>query len=223
MVRILFQPLEETSRTLFSKLLANKTPSSMATASDMLMTLLRCHVLLGFVFTCFATNYTRTLIDLLVGKEWSTERDAPAVLAVYCMYVPIMGINGVTEAFVQAVASKSDLSRLSYYMVGFSACFMMAGYLFMSVFGLGAIGLVLANMVNLGIRIAYSWHYIKRYFGRNMDIGDWIPRLTTTIAFISAWFITRWSEKAIGWATFQQKLMHIGVGGLTFLTIAAIT
>ncbi|ORY99436.1 Rft protein-domain-containing protein [Syncephalastrum racemosum] len=222
-VRILFQPLEETSRTLFSKLLATKTPSSMATASDMLMTLLRCHVLLGFVFTCFATNYTRTLIDLLVGKEWSTERDAPAVLAIYCMYVPIMGINGVTEAFVQAVASKSDLSRLSYYMVGFSACFMFSGYLFMSLFDMGAIGLVLANMVNLGIRIAYSWHYIKRYFGKNMEIGDWLPRLTTTAAFISAWFLTRWSENAIGWATFQQKIMHIAVSGLAFLAVTALT
>lgn len=227
-MRILFQPLEETTRTLFSKLLGNgeKSKPNMQTAANVLLMTLRGHILLGLLFTCFATNYTATLIDLLVGKEWSMHRNAPAVLSVYCMYVPIMGVNGVTEGFVQAVATKKDLSRLSYYMIGFSACFMIAGYFFMHVLDLGAIGLVLANMVNLSIRIAYSWNYISCYFGDTVSqlrIRNWFPSMMTMAAFIVAWSITRWSEQTIGWDTLQQKAIHIGIGGLCSLIVAGIT
>ncbi|OAD71888.1 hypothetical protein PHYBLDRAFT_98127, partial [Phycomyces blakesleeanus NRRL 1555(-)] len=162
-VRILFQPLEETGRTLFSKVLSvspDQKENSITTVTDVLLVIIRFHVLLGLLFVCFATNYTSTLIDLLVGKEWSTVRNAPQVLSAYCLYVPMMGINGITEAFVQSAASSSDLTRQSYAMIGFSICFMLAGYLWMSVWDFGAIGLVMANMVNVSIRIVYSLHFI---------------------------------------------------------------
>ncbi|KAI8149701.1 Rft protein-domain-containing protein [Fennellomyces sp. T-0311] len=227
-VRILFQPLEEASRTFFSKLLSgnsNKSARSNKTAIDVILLMLRFHVILGLLLICFATNYTATLVDLLVGKEWSTERNAPAVLSAYCMYVPVMGINGITEAFVQAAASKSDLTTLSYYMIIFSACFMASGYLFMSVMELGAIGLVLANMVNLSIRIAYSWSYITRYFGNNpsLKIRHWFPSTVTVAAFVASWAITRWSEETVGWGTFHQKVTHIAIGGMCFLAVAGTT
>ncbi|KAI9261644.1 Rft protein-domain-containing protein [Phascolomyces articulosus] len=239
-VRILFQPLEEASRTFFSKLLATKNTRNTKTAKDVILLMLRFHVMLGLLFICFATNYTATLIDLLVGKEWSTERNAPGVLSAYCLYVPIMGINGVTEAFVQAAASKNDLTILSYYMIVFSTCFMASGYLFMSVLDMGAIGLVLANMVNLSIRIAYSWNYIRRYFQNNskkdendggnhhrqqqpLEIRQWFPSTVTIAAFVGSWAITRWSEETIGWETFYQKMTHITIGGLCFLGVAGTT
>ncbi|KAI7856262.1 Rft protein-domain-containing protein [Circinella umbellata] len=236
-VRILFQPLEEASRTFFSKLLTTKNTRNTQTAKDVILLVLRFHVMLGLLFICFATNYTSTLIDLLVGKEWSTERNAPAVLSAYCLYVPIMGINGITEAFVQAAASKNDLTILSYYMVVFSACFMASGYFFMSILNMGAIGLVLANMVNLSIRIAYSWNYIQRYFQQNpisgdtttaitknsMSIRQWFPSTVTIAAFVGSWAITRWSEETIGWGTFYQKMIHITIGGLCFLVVAGTT
>src|ERR1700731_197063 len=78
-VRILFGPLEETVRTLFSKLLSDigdkpltKSQSHvLETSARILTTIFKFHILLGLVFTCFATNYTATLIDLLVGSIWS--------------------------------------------------------------------------------------------------------------------------------------------------------
>lgn len=234
-VRILFQPLEEASRTFFTKLLVNDTgkPSSenVTVAADVLLLIMRFHVMLGLVFTCFATNYTATLIDLLVGKEWSVHSNAPAVLATYCLYVPVMGINGITEAFVQAVATKSDLTKLSYYMVAFSACFMAAGYIFMKILDLGATGLVFANMVNLGIRIIYSWRYIVRYFQsvsqlterKMLRVREWFPSALTMLAFVVSWMITRWSENSIGWYTLNQKSIHVGIGGLCFLAVLGIT
>lgn len=226
-VRILFQPLEETGRTLFSKLLNkdesaknnNISENSKILAIDVLMVIIRFHILLGLIFICFATNYTSTLIDLLVGKKWSEGQDAPLVLSVYCIYVPIMGINGITEGFVQAVASKSNLKKLSYYMIGFSLCFMGAGIIFMYILRLGAIGLILANMVNLGIRIKYSWYFITHYFKgyeKKLSFRLWLPNKLTLFAFGFSWVITYLSQQWIGWRTLQQKAIHISIGGLCF-------
>lgn len=229
-VRILFQPLEETGRTFFSKLLSldetdEKKLSARQTAANVLMILIKFHVLLGFVFICFATNYSSTLIDLLAGPKWSQgEGNAPGVLALYCVYVPIMGINGITEGFVQAVASKKDLSRLSYFMVLFSVCFMASGFLFMYCFEMGAMGLILANMVNLGIRIGYSWYYIRTYFNPSVTVSvkQWFPHAATVTGFILAWSITFWSEKNVGWHTLKQKATHIVIGGLCFICVSLI-
>ncbi|KAI7893872.1 Rft protein-domain-containing protein [Mucor mucedo] len=159
------------------------------------------------------------------GHKWSQgEGNAPGVLALYCVYVPFMGINGITEGFVQAVATKSDLSRLSYFMVLFSVCFMASGFIFMYVFEMGAMGLILANMVNLGIRIGYSWHYIRTYFQPSVTVSvkQWFPHAATVTSFIMAWSITFWSEKNIGWYTLNQKATHIAVGGVCFLFVSIV-
>ncbi|KAI8347338.1 Rft protein-domain-containing protein [Blakeslea trispora] len=229
-VRILFQPLEETSRTFFSKILLTnqeKKEDNEATAANVLMIFIKFHVLLGLIFICFATSYTSTLIDLLAGKSWSLgEGNAPGVLSMYCIYVPFMGINGITEGFVQAVATKSDLTRLSYFMVLFSVCFMVSGFVFMYVQELGAIGLILANMVNLGIRIAYSWFYICRYFCNNrkvtLSVRQWLPHATTVCSFLVAWIVTYWSQHNLGWYTFKQKMMHVALGGICFVIVSVV-
>ncbi|RUS15442.1 Rft protein-domain-containing protein [Endogone sp. FLAS-F59071] len=256
--RILFQPLEETGRTLFSKLLADiNNPSSSPTSSTstttsstthpitavqhktlltsatLLLTLLQFHILLGLLFIGLATNYTGTLIDLLVGPKWSIAEPAPLVLSVYCGYVPVMGLNGITEAFVQAVASEHDLGRLSRAMIGFSLGFVAAGYLFMSVLEWGAVGLVIANNINLGLRIGYSWWYIRKYYltdrGHDLtemrkivSVRNWWPSGIVMAVFAAAWGVTWWSEKIIGWATLGAKAKHIGVGAVCGLAVLAV-
>ncbi|KAI9476509.1 MAG: Rft protein-domain-containing protein [Benjaminiella poitrasii] len=170
----------------------------------------------------FVVNY----VDLLVGKKWSLgEGDAPGVLSMYCIYVPFMGINGITEGFVQAVANKRDLTRLSYFMLLFSACFMLSGFIFMHLLQLGANGLIMANMVNLGIRITYSWYYIRNYLGKHvtLSVRQWLPHTVTLSSFVLAWFVTYWSKVHLGWYTLKQKLMHISVGAICFLFVSLIT
>lgn len=217
---------------MFSKLLADNESgdnsdnnrNNRRIAVDTLLLFLRFHVLLGMIFIFFATNYTATLIDLIAGKTWSVERNTPSVLAVYCVYVPIMGINGITEAFVQAVATKSDLGRLSYYMFTFSVAFMIAGVVFMQLLQLGGIGLILANMVNLGIRIAYSWYFIRHYFkgDSSVTVSRWFPHRLTVSAFILAWCVTRWSEVNVGFHTLRQKIIHIGIGAVCFGLVSIV-
>ncbi|KAF9585403.1 Oligosaccharide translocation protein rft1 [Lunasporangiospora selenospora] len=271
--RILFQPLEETSRTLFSKLLSDiprsdhgpdnsrdskSTEKSVTTTSthindtqrsnlilsrSLLLTIMKFHILLGLVFISFGTHYTATLIDLIVGKYWARQTPAASVLSFYCYYVPIMGINGITEAVVQAVASEKELNSLSYWMFAFSAVFCTTGYVLMGWLGLGAKGIVIANCVNLTMRIIWSIWFLSRYFNRHLGskeedkstgavkksndkgirLAEFFPSRAVLLAFTAAFFVTSASEQWIGWDRLLDKIMHIGVGvGALTVVVGAI-
>ncbi|RHZ63697.1 hypothetical protein Glove_328g30 [Diversispora epigaea] len=251
-VRILFQPLEETGRTLFSKLLADvdkcgddddskltMTPAkktSLVMSLKILTTLIKFHILLGFIFIGLATNYTGALIDILVGSIWS-QSPAPLALSFYCLYVPIMGINGITEAFVAAVATKETLNTLNYWLIAFSAGFVGNGIIFMKVLSAGAIGLVAANALNLLTRIIWSWKFIKTYFLKDrgaskkdleelqqmLTISNLTPKPLIWISFMISWGITFWSNQYIGWNTLDAKIKHIGIGIFCAIIVSGIT
>ncbi|KAF9978157.1 Oligosaccharide translocation protein rft1 [Actinomortierella ambigua] len=248
--RILFQPMEETGRTLFSKLLSDipqsskedtvdlepAQRSSLIMSRDLLLTIMKFHVLLGLIFIAFGTHYTATLIDLIVGQYWSRSTAAPVVLALYCYYVPIMGLNGITEAVVQAVASEKELGRLSFWMIGFSAVFCSTGALLTGVLGMGAQGIVLANCVNLAMRILWSCWFLSGYYGRHLAKKEegvathgniwqrfrhvrWehiVPHPMVLLVFALSYVATAISEQQVGWHSMRQKAIHVSLGAGLF-------
>ena len=48
---------------------------------------------LGLLFVAFGPAYSWLLLHLLYGDEWSATA-APQALAVYCLYVLLMAVNG---------------------------------------------------------------------------------------------------------------------------------
>ena len=71
---------------------------------------------MGLVFVAFGANYTNLLIYLLLGNKWG-ETAAPSVLSWYCLYVLMMGINGITEGGAGLVwssigAGDADIAEL---------------------------------------------------------------------------------------------------------------
>ena len=81
------------------------------------------------------------LLRLVVGSRW-TISGAGEVLGVYCYYIPFLAINGVSEAFVAATASTTELHQQSFWMTGFSVLFAASAYVFLRVLELGAKGCV---------------------------------------------------------------------------------
>ncbi|CAG8528431.1 10117_t:CDS:2 [Funneliformis mosseae] len=227
-VRIFFQPLEETGPAARKIVLT--------TSLQVLLVLMKFHLLLGLLFIGLATNYTGTLIDLFVGPVWSKSL-APFALSIYCIYVPIMGINGITEAFVAAVATEETLSVLNYWLIAFSAGFVGAGIIFMKGLSAGAVGLIAANMFNLSTRIVWSWNFIKSYFlkdrggnkqemdelKRMLSVSNLLPKPLVLISFGLAWIITYFSNQFIGWETLDAKIKHIAIGGVCAILVAGIT
>ncbi|KAI9598702.1 Rft protein-domain-containing protein [Syncephalis fuscata] len=253
--RIVYQPMEETIRVFFAKTFPNddtlvsiSTESSEADATrnaikyvcQVLVSIIKFHLLCGLVFVCFAPAYTGTLVDILAGSQWSIKTAAPAVLALYCIYVPIMGVNGVTESFVQAVARPMDITAQSRAMMLFSAMYLALGALLMRVFHMGAAALVIANAFNMLLRIVWSLRFaqsrvtqVESALGPVSTTNDqssaylsakhMLPSKLPSLIALLACAVTWWSEQYIGWITLRNKGMHIGIGLGVFLPFAAVT
>ncbi|KAJ6790256.1 hypothetical protein PWT90_10102 [Aphanocladium album] len=170
LARLLFQPIEESTRSYFSKLLVKpeKTPSAVREANKSLHTLLRLYLLLSGFVVSVGPFAAPPLLRIIVGSRWDGS-GAGDVLAIYCLYVPFLAINGLTESFVASVATEAEVHRQSVWMGFFSAMFAASAYGFMGVLGLGAQGLVYANIVNMFCRIVWSLLFIRRYFARYND------------------------------------------------------
>ena len=138
--RLLFQPLEETSRNIFSKLLPNLESTritdikadAMALGFKTFETVLRLVIFIGCIFVAFGPSYSYSVIDLLLGSKWSST-EAPKILAWYTLYVFTMALNGITEGFVVAVANREQITSHNYWMVAFFAVFSVSAYFLMNV------------------------------------------------------------------------------------------
>ena len=176
LARILFQPIEESSRSLLARLLPPKIAPSTAsprpnqTATDKaqlhqavayLTTLLHLYTLLLLLLICWAAPLTPLLLHTLAGARWS-HTEAPSVLKGYCIYLPLLAYNGLLEAYVTAVATPAQLRRQSIWMVGWSALFGVTGWLVLGVWGIGASGLVDVNSVVMLGRIWWSARFMVR-------------------------------------------------------------
>ncbi|KAJ6260625.1 LOW QUALITY PROTEIN: hypothetical protein Dda_4851 [Drechslerella dactyloides] len=186
--RLLFKPIEETSRNLLSKLLTtdatNNTNTKQAKEKEedeveeksvtpkrenidealtILHLILRFYAILSTVIATLGPSLAPLALRKVAGARWA---DSPAshTLSNYCYYIPLLAVNGITEAFVQSVATAAQLRRQSGWMVVFSVVFAGASWGFVSGLGMGADGLVWANCVNMAMRIVWSVVFINGYF-----------------------------------------------------------
>lgn len=191
--RLLFKPIEETSRNLLSKLLSTDEttkpegatsdeksgdaklagtsgPSSEAITESLkiLHLILRFYSILSILIATLGPTLAPLALRKVAGARWA---DSPAsqTLSTYCYYIPLLAINGITEAFVQSVATTGQLRQQSIWMFGFSVVFGGASWVFVKRLGWGADGLVWANCVNMGMRIVWSVAFIQGYY---KGVGD---------------------------------------------------
>ncbi|KAM7190209.1 oligosaccharide translocation protein RFT1 [Naviculisporaceae sp. PSN 640] len=178
--RLVFQPIEESSRSYFSKLLATTSPSPspaspsqspLKQASTSLTSLLKVYTLFSTLILPIAPHAAPLLLTIVAGKQWSTPV-AAQTLSLYTVYIPLLAINGITEAFVSSVATKSQVHAQSAWMTVFTLIFATAGFVFLRVLDMGARGLVYANGINMFVRILWSGVFIRRYFADKQRGGD---------------------------------------------------
>lgn len=180
----------------------------------LLRTLLQFNLVLGGFFVFFGTNYTSVLLDVLYRKG---STDAPALLSLYCIYVPFLGINGIAEAFFQAVAAPPVLRSQTIYLLVCWLTFIFSSYCLVLVLSLGSNGLVLANMLNLAMRIGFCVVFIDGFFKENSASGHIWNNITGTrvgdtrfwILMVFSWAITR---PAIYSASVFGELIHTCCG-----------
>lgn len=171
--RIIFQPLEESSRILFATLLSpddsgKQNRVHVGTAKAHLLDISRAYQLLSMVVFPVGPVMVPQLLPILGGRQWTSTKVAD-LLSLYCFYIPFLAFNGITEAFVASAANSREIQKQTAWMGAFSACYAVAAYLFLEVGNLGAYGLVLANIVNMGVRTLWSYIFIRSYLERNGD------------------------------------------------------
>ncbi|KAI1475520.1 Rft-1-domain-containing protein [Daldinia eschscholtzii] len=203
LARLVFQPIEESSRNYFSKLLssAKSSPEKQAVtkARSDLQALLKFYVLLSIVVVTVGPYAAPLLVQIIAGTKWSAS-GAGNVLARYCLYIPLLAINGVAEAFVSSVAIESEVHRQSLWMGAFSLAFGIAGFVSLRVLDLGAAGLVYANSINMLCRIVWSGGFISRYFRVNGADFSWSSVLPSNLALLT-----------VATAAFWASLMRAGI------------
>ena len=194
--RLLFQPLEENSRLLWSKLVvAERNRDQKDQLLQSYTSLVKLVLYVGLVFAALGSNYTDILLQLLGG---SSRRPAARVLSAFCIYTLAMALNGMTEAFWYAAAgSREQVGRLSvvHFVIGIVS---YAGLAPLLVSQYGTVGLVTANVVAMLLRSLYAMQFAAGYFqlrGVQALLPRILPHPVVLTGFIVMYGSTNWSRQ----------------------------
>lgn len=214
-VRMVFLPFEESSYATFARSTSGEYLQKSKKLGSCLTEALKLVLLIGLVFMAFGPSYSYSLIRLLYGQKWS-DGEASVALGYYCVYIIVLAMNGTSEAFLHAVATENQLKRSNDSLLVFSLIYLVLNVLLMR--SAGAVGLILANSINMVLRIIYSAVFIKHYFQgtSSFSFRSCLPS-GSAILLISG-LITLISEKVFldhenFWPTF---LIHFSFGFTCF-------
>ncbi|XP_044157367.1 protein RFT1 homolog [Bufo gargarizans] len=227
--RFIFLPLEESFYVYFSKVMErgknvkSQRKEEMSAASEVLESLLKLVTLIGLVILAFGYAYSQLALDIYGGSLLSAG-SGPVLLRVYCLYVLLLAINGVTECFTFASMSKEEVDRFNYIMLGLSLSFLCLSY-YMTTW-LGSVGFIFANCFNMGLRIAHSLHYIWKYYTGSpyRPLSGLTPSPAVICALAVSAAVTGYSEVTLCCDMgLPSRLAHVLVGALCLsVTLAAI-
>lgn len=223
--RFIFLPIEESFYVFFAKVLErgrnikSQKQEDVAVVAEVLECLLKLVLVIGLIITVFGYAYSHLALDIYGGSLLSSGT-GPSLLRCYSSYVLLLAINGVTECFVFAAMSKEELDRYNLVMLALSASFLLLSY--MLTWWAGGIGFILANCLNMGLRILHSLLYIHRYF----HLSPWtplrglLPSPAVLLALTLSGALTTLSEGMFccdeGWLL---RLVHIAVGAACLLGV----
>ncbi|KAJ1531185.1 Oligosaccharide translocation protein rft1, partial [Nowakowskiella sp. JEL0078] len=214
-VRIIFQPIEESTRIFFSKAFSEiPTQATLKDTQKLLSYLIRFQIILAKVLLSFTPFYSTSLIKILYSNDWALTT-APRLLPLYSLSLPVMGINGITEGFVQSV-STPEIVRLQTMVLG------VGWILFITVFvsgwalGMSIFAVVFANIVNMGVRIAFAEWVMRKWYGKSIvwstgvetiwELSSIGSVIAATVCSTSLWFF--------GIEKLGKMSLHIAVGGV---------
>ena len=78
---------------------------NLASAGGILRVILKLYVLLSLFSVTLGSAFVPAALSVVAGKQWATSEVGQVLL-----YIPLLAINGVTETFVQSVATKRKLA-----------------------------------------------------------------------------------------------------------------
>uniref|UniRef100_A0A3B3TXH3 Protein RFT1 homolog n=1 Tax=Poecilia latipinna TaxID=48699 RepID=A0A3B3TXH3_9TELE len=223
--RFIFLPIEESFYIFFAKVLErgrdveSQKKEDVAIAAEVLECLLKLVLVIGLIIAVFGYAYSYLALDLYGGAMLSSG-SGPGLLRCYSCYVLLLAVNGVTECFVFAAMSQQEVDKYNLVMLALSMSFLLLSY--MLTWWAGGIGFILANCLNMALRISHSLLYIHRYFQSSQwkPLRGLLPSPLLLVVLIISAGVTAGSEAVFccdgGWLF---RMAHIGVGGVCLLFV----
>ncbi|KAK0398062.1 hypothetical protein QR680_002410 [Steinernema hermaphroditum] len=222
--RIVLAPLEESSYLYFSSqferdvAIGDQPRLKVEEGVSTLKNLLRGTTLLSSVIIVFGIAYSQLAVGLYGGELLSSNQGG-ALLSCYLGYLFVMTINGITECFATATMSNTDIFAHIGFL--FVCAFLYLGLNIGCSFYFAAFGFILANALNMAVRILYSWQHIQRYLRRwTPSFFELLPSVSTILLLVFSLFVTNLSNLIFGsTAGIVHNGAHIAIGGVMFLVV----
>ncbi|QLQ79596.1 hypothetical protein HG537_0C02430 [Torulaspora globosa] len=217
--RLLFSQIEESLRLLLARLLANDRTKNLKLFMVVLLNITRFYAYLSLLILIFGPMNSPFLLQFLIGSKWSTTSVLDTI-RVYCFYLPFLAMNGVFEAFFQSTATGDQILKHSYFMMVFSAIFLVNCWLLIEYFHLSINGLIISNIINMALRLGYCTHFINMFY-KNLSTEStsfYSLRNAKGITFLSitVWIIDWWLIGSV--RNFHQLFLNIALA-LLLLTV----
>jgi len=234
-VRILFLPIEDSARVAFSKLLEGNErgkrqsreskrqsrESISAQKIQILFTrLLRVVGLVGIVFPLFGPSYVHLAASYIVNAKWRGP-DIEQTLVAFCFYIFLLGINGVSEAFVNVTASGGEggFGTVNAGLVVSFAIYVAFSTLLVG--RIGTSGVVYANTAAFLVRIASSSLSVSP---RRSFVLDLLPSTNQAVTMVLSAAVCQLSARRFSVSNHGHRdaLEHICLGVTVFSTLVAL-
>jgi oligosaccharide translocation protein RFT1 len=210
-VRIVFQPLEESARLYFSRTI--KADSKVTRLEDVqpyqvLANILHVSFALPLVTSAFIPPVGSIMMPYLIPPQY-LKTSAPSTLIAYMtLYLPIMSVNGILEAFFSATMDTQKVARQSGVMAGCSLIFGGTLAVIRQIrkshvswasdlpgeWTTPELSLVYANTLQMICRIIFAGRHAAELAERNVGSRKplrWRPGMLTIVAVVASGVCTR--------------------------------
>lgn len=191
--RLILQPCEEAAFTLFGKL---------DSVLELFPVLLRAAQVFGGFFACLGVNYTHTLVLVLYGPSL-TEQTSTWV-SWYCVYIAVCAVNGMSEALLQAKIDEKETREFNLWLLACSVLFLLLAN-FWLVPWLGSGGLIVANTLVMGLRIARNLQFALTHV-EGLRADHLLLPWPVVAGFALSFVLTRHSSAEF------SPVAHVGLG-----------
>lgn len=224
--RLLFQPVEEYVRLLFTRLLADKLESNIEEAAKTLSYISIFYANLSALILLSGIPNGSYILGLLLGRRnsWSNT-NLFEVFQQYIVYIPFMAFNGVLEAFYSSVASKTELQTFSKFLTGETLLVFLSMYTFIGRMQLGISGFILSNCFNMLLRIVYCSNYIFSFFrsyGYNVSFLQSFSRCKGTFFIILIAYAFEFKITGGTTTTFTQLACNVVICSFALLLLLVL-
>nr|CDP96311.1 Bm7433, isoform b [Brugia malayi] len=179
--RVIFAPLEHSAYFTY------RFQTDVKKGVNAMSSLLHIVILVGIVIFIFAIPYSSLAVKIYGGTVLISNSGAN-ILRLYSFYIIIIAINGIIECFAMATMNEKELLSHGWFLFFSSPIHIFLSFIFS--YAISAYGLILANIITMLMRIAYSWRHIRRFSRGQISFLKSLPNFPTILILFFCLMVT---------------------------------